>query len=44
MINNHVLPERLTHASNITAIPIKRNTDDDISSSTHRYPNYIAAS
>jgi len=40
----HVLPERFTHASDITAIHIKQNTDDEISSSTHRYANYIAPS
>jgi hypothetical protein len=41
----HVLPKRITHSSNIKAIPInkKRDTDDEISL-THRYTNCIAPS
>ena len=41
-----VLPKRITHTCNIIAIPVneKRDTDDKISSSTHRYTNCIAPS
>ena len=37
-----LLPKWFTHFSSIRAIPINRNIDDEISSSTRRRANYIA--